>query len=176
MTSLGRSRGIDLAVLLMAFAILMGVCSFIVVAYGVSAGITQHLDEELLKAPRDPADPSKTLGPAWLEEFGRDLTALGGVAGLCLMTLAVSGYLLICGKYRALAFVLAATLGGLLLNALLKERVDRRRPDVVPYKSQVTTSSSSEASASSSRPHSARSSSRSSTRPRLMSGRRYSNG
>ena len=55
MKSLGRSRGPDLAVLLMAFAILMGVCSFIVVAYGVSAGITQHLDEELLKAPRDPA-------------------------------------------------------------------------------------------------------------------------
>ena len=141
MKSLGRSRGPDLAVLLMAFAILMGVCSFVVVAYGVSAGITQHLDEELLKAPRDPADPSKTLGPTWLEEFGRDLTALGGVAGLCLMTVAVSGYLLICRKYRALAFVLAATLGGLLLNALLKERFDRRRPDVVPYKSQVTTSS-----------------------------------
>jgi undecaprenyl-diphosphatase len=131
----------DLSVLLMGFAILMGVCSFILVAYGVSTGITQHLDEELLKAPRDPADLSKTLGPPWLEEFSRDLTALGGVAGLCLMTLAVIGYLLICRKFRALAFVLAATLGGLLINGVLKERFDRRRPNVVPYRSQVSTSS-----------------------------------
>ena len=131
----------DWAVHLMALAILMGVCSFIVVAYGVSTGATQHLDEQLLKAPRDPADLSKTLGPPWLEEFGRDVTALGGIAGLCLMTVAVIGYLLICRKYRALAFVLAATLGGLLINGVLKERFDRRRPNVVPYKSQVTTSS-----------------------------------
>jgi undecaprenyl-diphosphatase len=131
----------DPAVLLMAFAILMGACSFILVAYGVSHGITQHLDEELLKAPRDPDDPSRSLGPTWLEEFGRDLTALGGVAGLCLMILAISGYLLISRKYRALAFVLAATIGGLLLNGALKERFHRPRPNVVPYKSQVMTSS-----------------------------------
>jgi len=131
----------DFAVLLMVFAILMGVCSFIAVAYGVSAGITQHADEWLLRLPRDPADPAKTLGPPGLEEFGRDLTALGGVAALSLMTVAVSGYLLISRKFRALVLVLTAILGGLALNALLKERFDRRRPEVVPYKSQVMTSS-----------------------------------
>jgi undecaprenyl-diphosphatase len=131
----------DFAVLLMAFGILMGVCSFIAVAYGVSAGLTQHSDEWLLRLPRDPADLAKTSGPPWLEEVGRDLTAFGGVAGLSLMTVAVSGYLLITRKFRALALVLTAILGGLTLNALLKERFDRPRPQVVPYKSQVTTSS-----------------------------------
>lgn len=140
-SSIPRVSRADLSVILMLFAILMGVCSFILVAYGVSTGITQHLDEALLKAPRDPADLSKTLGPPWLEEFSRDLTAFGGVAGLCLMTASVIGYLLICRKFRALAFVLAATLGGLLINGVLKERFDRRRPNVVPYKSQVSTSS-----------------------------------
>jgi undecaprenyl-diphosphatase len=131
----------DLAVLLMTFAILMGVCSFILVAFGVSAGVTQQADEWLLRLPRDPADLSNTIGPAWLEEVGRDLTAFGGVAGLTLMTVAVSGYLLITRKLRALALVLTAILGGLVLNGLLKERFHRPRPQVVPYKSQVTTSS-----------------------------------
>lgn len=125
----------------MVFAILMGVCSFVLVAYGVSTGITQHADEWLLRLPRDPADLSTTIGPPWLEEVGRDLTAFGGVAGLTLMTVAVSGYLFMTRKLRALALILTAILGGLALNALLKERFHRPRPQVVPYKSQVTTSS-----------------------------------
>jgi undecaprenyl-diphosphatase len=136
-----RSGSTDLAVLLTVAAVLAGACGFIVVAYGVNAGMTQRFDEWLLRAPRDPANPEKTLGPTWLEEVARDLTALGGVAALCLLTTAVSGYLLICHKYRALALVLVATLGGLLLSTLLKERFNRSRPDVVPYKSQVMTSS-----------------------------------
>jgi undecaprenyl-diphosphatase len=121
--------------------ILLGVCGFIAVAYGVSAGITQHVDESLLRAPRDPEDPAKTLGPGWLEEAGRDLTALGGIAALCLLTAAVGGYFLICEKYRALALLVAATVGGLLLSTLLKERFHRPRPEVVPHKSLVMTSS-----------------------------------
>jgi undecaprenyl-diphosphatase len=129
------------SILLPWLAVFLGVFGFITVAWAVNRGITQNLDEALLRAPRDPADPSKTLGPRWLEEVGRDLTALGGIAGLTLLTLIVCGYLAICQKYRALALVLAATLGGLALNGLLKERFDRPRPQVVPYKSQVMTSS-----------------------------------
>ncbi len=145
-TSLSRLRTAvfrkaNLAVLLMLLAVLMGACGFITVAWAVKMGITQDFDEMLLFAPRDPDDLSKTLGPAWLEEMTRDLTALGGVSALSLLTLIVCGYLLICRKYRALALVLAATLGGLVLNGLLKERFDRPRPKVVPYKSQVMTSS-----------------------------------
>jgi undecaprenyl-diphosphatase len=119
----------------------MGVCGFVAVAAMVKMGITQDFDERLLRAPRDPEDPVKTLGPTWLEEVARDLTALGGVAGLSLLTLIVGGYLLISHKYRSFALVLAATLGGLLMNGLLKERFDRPRPHVVPYKSQVMMSS-----------------------------------
>ena len=35
-----------------------------------------------------------------MEEIARDLTALGGIAALCLVTAAVSGYLLISHKFR----------------------------------------------------------------------------
>jgi len=135
------SRKANRPVFLVLLAVLMGACGFIMVAWAVKTGITQDFDERLLRAPRDPADLSKTLGPLWLEEIGRDLTALGGVAGLCLLTLIVCGYLLICRKFRAFALVLAATLGGLVLNGLLKERFDGPRPSVVPFKSQVMTSS-----------------------------------
>ena len=90
---------------------------------------------------RDPVDPEKILGPPALEEGARDLTALGGVAALCLVTAAVSGYLLISRKYHALALLLSATPGGLLLSTVLKEGSHRPRPAVVPHKSLVMTSS-----------------------------------
>jgi undecaprenyl-diphosphatase len=131
----------DTAGLLIVLAIVLGACGFIAVAVGVKAGVTRNFDEMLLRAPRDPADPARTLGPAWVEEVARDLTAIGGVAALTLITAAVSGYLLICRKYGALALLLAATLGGLLLSALLKDRFDRPRPAVVPHQSLAMTSS-----------------------------------
>jgi undecaprenyl-diphosphatase len=136
-----RQRSKDLAVLLLVPAILLCACGFITVAVGVRAGVTRNIDEMLLRAPRDAKDPARTLGPTWLEEVARDLTAIGGIAALTLVTAAVSGYLLICRKYGALALLLAATLGGLLLSTVLKERFDRPRPAVVPHKSLVMTSS-----------------------------------
>ncbi len=47
---MGRSGSIDTAVLLMLLAILLGVCGFIAVAFGVSMGVTQNFDETLLRA------------------------------------------------------------------------------------------------------------------------------
>lgn len=134
-------RSLDLVVLLSLAAILAGVWLFIALAYGVGAGSTQHLDEELLLALRNPENREEPLGPPWLADVGRDLTAFGGVAALCLVTVAVAGYLLICRKYRALLLLLAATLGGLLLSMLLKDLFDRPRPTVVPHLSYVSTSS-----------------------------------
>jgi hypothetical protein len=55
----------------MVLAILVGACGFIVVAIGVRAGVTRNLDEMLLRAPREPGDPVRTVGPAWLEESGK---------------------------------------------------------------------------------------------------------
>jgi undecaprenyl-diphosphatase len=72
-------------VLLIVPAILLGACGFIAVAIGVRAGVTQNIDEMLLRAPRDPRDPARTLGPAWLEEVARDLTAIEGIAALSLV-------------------------------------------------------------------------------------------
>jgi len=137
----GRLSNADVAVLLIELAILLGACGFVAVAVGVKTGVTRNIDDTLLRAPRDAEDLSRTRGPAWLEEVARDLTAIGGIAALSLVTAAVSGYLLISRKYGALAFLLSATLGGLVLSAVLKERFERPRPEVVPHKSMVMTSS-----------------------------------
>jgi len=119
----------------------LGTWLFVEVADEVGEGETQALDERLLLALRTPGDSSDPIGPGWLEEVGRDLTALGGIAGLSLLTIAVVGHLLLARKPRAAAFVAAAVTGALLLSLALKHSFDRPRPDLVPHMSEVLTSS-----------------------------------
>src|SRR5947208_2238660 len=101
----------DLLVLLAVLAIVLGLWGFVALAGEVREGDTKKFDERILLALRNPADPADPVGPKWLEEVGRDLTALGGVAVLTLMMAAVAGYLAISRKYHALGLVLLATGG-----------------------------------------------------------------
>src|SRR5690606_26112172 len=63
----------------------------------VLEGDTHAIDERLLLAMRTPGDLTEPIGPDWVDEMGRDFTALGGVGVLTLFTLLVAGYLLIRG-------------------------------------------------------------------------------
>jgi undecaprenyl-diphosphatase len=90
---------------------------------------------------RRPNNPAMPIGPDWIVEVGRDLTAVGGVAVLLLATLAVAGFLLLDRKLAAMGFVLAAVASGLVVSSLLKACFARPRPDVVPHLSLVYTSS-----------------------------------
>lgn len=107
----------------------------------VIEGDTQHFDEWAVLALRQANDPGVPIGPRWLGEVGRDITALGGVAVLSLVTIAVAGYLWMEGKYHAMWLVLIATFGGLVLSTMLKLLVDRARPQLVPHLSMVYTTS-----------------------------------
>lgn len=118
-----------------------GLWVFAVVADEMGEGDSQELDRALLMALRSPSDVSDPIGPPWLEELGRDFTALGGVAVLSLITLAVVGFLLLLREVRTAAFVLLSVLGGVLLSLLLKGLFDRPRPELVPHLSNVVTSS-----------------------------------
>jgi undecaprenyl-diphosphatase len=133
--------GADLAILLAGLVMVVGLWSFVLLAYAVSQGSVPRFDEWMIRLLRNPSDPSDPIGPRWLGEMGRDLTALGGVAALCLFTAAVAGYLLISRKYRGLWFLLGATLSGLLMCGLLKNLFERPRPDIVPHLSYVSTTS-----------------------------------
>lgn len=141
-TDLRRRLGlVELPVLILLVLVLGGVWVFVEVAEAVSAGETHEIDRTVLVALRNPADLSDPLGPRWLEELGRDFTALGGIGVLTLLTLVVIGYLLMRRLNRAALFAAVAIGGGLLLSMLLKEGFDRPRPDLVPHESHVYTAS-----------------------------------
>ncbi|WP_207062844.1 phosphatase PAP2 family protein [Motiliproteus sp. SC1-56] len=132
---------LELSLLLMVLVIGGGAWGFIKLAEEVREGETQNLDEALLLAMRNPADLHDPIGPKWLEELGRDFTALGGMGVLTALTLAVIGYLLLVKKHRTALLVAAAVGGGMILSLLLKYGFDRPRPDLVPHESYVYTTS-----------------------------------
>jgi undecaprenyl-diphosphatase len=76
-----------------------------------------------------------------MAEVGRDLTAMGGIIVLSLVTAAVAGFLLIRGQYGAVVLMVIAVTGGALLSNALKYAYGRPRPSEVPHLSMVYTSS-----------------------------------
>ncbi len=134
-------RNMDLYVLIAVLVLVLGVLAFIKIADLVSAGRSRTWDDWLILSLRDPADPARPIGPPWMAEIGRDLTALGGVAVLGLVTAAVLGFLIIQRTFHATLLVLAATVGGWLLTGTLKLWFERPRPHLVPHLSHVDTSS-----------------------------------
>jgi undecaprenyl-diphosphatase len=92
----------------------------------------RQFDEWLLVSVRDAENPQYLLGPHWVDEAVRDVTALGGPAVLTFMIIVVLIYLLLHKSYRSAALIFVATLGGLLISLLLKDFFLRERPDIVP--------------------------------------------
>ena len=100
-------------------------------------GDTQAFDERVLRALRDPQDPSMPIGPRWLRIAALDITSLGGATVIGLAVAAIVGFLLLQGMSRTALFVLIASAGGWLLNNGLKAVFARPRPDVVPHLHEV---------------------------------------
>ena len=130
-----------LPVLILLLVMSSAIWGFAEIADEVLEGETASLDRALLIALRNPDDLSDPLGPPWLEEMGRDMTALGGIGVLTLTTLGVTGYLLLAQKRRMAVVVLVASLGALAVSSSLKHSIDRPRPDLVPHGSVVYTQS-----------------------------------
>lgn len=138
---LARVARYEFAALLSVLVLFGGVWGFVELAEEVSEGDTQSIDETLLLSLRNPIDHTDPLGPGWVEELGRDFTALGGVGVLVLVSLGALGYLLLARRYRAALFASVAVPGGILLSTLMKVGFDRSRPDLVPHDSLVYTAS-----------------------------------
>jgi undecaprenyl-diphosphatase len=129
------------AVLLVIILLTGAVWVFLELADEVIEKETHGFDEQILLAMRDRANPADPWGPAWLEEMGRDFTALGGVGVLVLLTLATAGGYLLGGHPRMALLVLLAVFGGFAVAMLLKAGFSRPRPDLVPHGSYVYTAS-----------------------------------
>lgn len=140
----GHARRVAMSegwLLFAALAAAVAAWGFIELSEEVLEGDTRAFDRAVLAWFRDAADPSKPVGPVWLAESMRDITALGSVAVLLGVTLAVLGYLLFERKYHAAVLVLVATVGGQVISSVLKALFDRDRPDVVPHLAEVLTAS-----------------------------------
>ena len=127
--------GYSLMALLAVLVIVIGTWGFIELTEEVTEGDTHRVDNAVMNYV------GTHRGPKWLEEVGRDMTALGGIAVLSLITLIVAGYLLSVRKFHAMWFMIVATFGGLLISTALKWSVDRDRPQVFEHRSHVYTQS-----------------------------------
>jgi undecaprenyl-diphosphatase len=115
--------------------------AFGVIAQNVNAGTSLAFDQKVVLALRDPGNPSAPVGPAWAQEAARDLTSLGSIIVLLIMTFAVAIYLFLARKYAAAWLLLVAVFGGMAMNDLLKLAFARPRPDHVYQAARVFTSS-----------------------------------
>jgi undecaprenyl-diphosphatase len=138
---LARIRSFELGMLIILLLVTTGIWAFIELADEVLEGETRRIDEWIILAMRSSADLSDPLGPAWLEEVMRDVTALGGIAILTGLTLSVIGFLLLQQKKKMAYFMTVSIFGGLLLSLALKEGFDRPRPDLVSHESLILTAS-----------------------------------
>jgi undecaprenyl-diphosphatase len=127
--------------LLGVLVVVGGLWVFVRIADAMREAKTQSFDDWVLLALRKPGDPSTPIGPWWVKEVARDLTGLGGMTVLGLIVTAAALFLAICRAFHAMLFLLAATLGGLAINVLLKESFGRERPNLVQHLSDVMTSS-----------------------------------
>ena len=117
-------------ILLAMGTVVVGTAVFFAFSADVLQGDTQELDEWAVGALRHKQDRARPRGPDWLVGSVRDITALGSIAVIGLLSLAALGFAAFQGNLRLTLLVLGATLGGFLLNSVLKDLVDRPRPSL----------------------------------------------
>lgn len=132
-------RRIEFTVLLAGLVIAGGLWGFIELLEVARDTQPRSFDTEILLAFRTPGDLNNPIGPVWLEEAMRDLTALGSTSVLVFILLAAIFYLLIAGKAKTALFIFLAVAGGQVLSSVLKLGVDRPRPDLVSHLAEVYT-------------------------------------
>jgi undecaprenyl-diphosphatase len=132
---------IEPAVLLLLALGIASLWGFIEIADEVFEGETSAFDNWAIRALRTPGAPHDPIGPRWVEEVARDISALGGLAFVTIATAGIGVYLLIDGKPRMALFVIGSTASGAMLGMFLKAIFARPRPDLVPHLSQTFSTS-----------------------------------
>lgn len=117
--------------------------AFVELADEVLEGDTIRFDKRVMTALRVEKEGrlDTPIGPKWLHNAARDITALGGIPVLCLVVGAVVGLLLLVKDHAAAVLVAATTLTGALVGLGLKALFDRDRPDFLKHLDDVLTSS-----------------------------------
>lgn len=132
---------IDSRILIGFLLLAFGGFAFLELASEVGEGDTLALDRAILQGLRTAADPSVPWGPDWLRGAMIDVTALGGVSVLTIVTGIAVGYLVAARKLAMAMFVAAAIAGGATVSVLLKDVFERARPDLVVHLVEVSSTS-----------------------------------
>lgn len=137
-----RQAGWREFVLLLAAASICGsIFIFASVTDEVMEGDLHEAEQGWMRSLRLPDDAATPIGPVWLQHVSLDISALGGGGVLTLMTLIVTGHLLLERRFHAVVLLLVATLGGVILSRVLKAIFARERPSIIPHLSEVTSAS-----------------------------------
>lgn len=119
----GRVKNpLALALLVAVFGTIGG---FLELADEMGEKETEAFDEAVILAMREPGDPSDPIGSPKVEEMARDLTALGGVTVLTIVTLVSFGAALFSGRTKLGWSALAAVILGSYAMGLLKSGYSR---------------------------------------------------
>lgn len=129
----------DLTLLASILCAAIGLLLFLLIADAVMEGETRNLDEAILLALRQTGDAARPIGPAWLSLAMRDITSLGGMTLLTLITASVLAYLLLIGDRRTALLIFVAVAGGVVMSTGLKNLFGRPRPDLVAHLVNVET-------------------------------------
>lgn len=127
--------------LLLIIATVGAIWAFLSIAGEMGEGETLASDRRLLLMLRNPHDVKDPIGSRSFEEAMRDLTALGGVTVLSLVTVVAVVAFLLHRKRLQAALLAGAAVVGELSSDVLKTLYDRPRPDLVPHGAYVYSAS-----------------------------------
>ncbi len=99
------------------------------------------LDEAIIKGLRHANDLADPIGPGWLEEGMRDITALGSNWALLYLSAISAAWLAITGRGKMAVQLGVGILAALAVTFALKHGFTRPRPDLVGHGTRVFTSS-----------------------------------
>lgn len=137
---LGHHR-IESRILILFLAVLGIGFGLVKLGSEVAHGDTFAIDKAILTGLRQAGDTALPIAPQWVTDAMIDITALGGVTVLTLVTLFAVGFLIASGKYRAGLFVGASVGAGALMAKGLKAIFTRARPEIVEHLVPVNSAS-----------------------------------
>ena len=127
--------------LLASIAVVSGlILAFLQIADEMIEGEMEAFDNAILMLFRDATDVTRTVGPEWVHEMVRDITALGSFALLGLIVVIVCIYLLSARLRAEAMLVITSVIGGTILSTVLKMGYNRPRPDLTTMSEQFTAS------------------------------------
>jgi undecaprenyl-diphosphatase len=128
-----HERGDRRLLAIVAVILVLCVWLFVELARNAARGDYLEYENQILLAFRTTDDPARGIGPYWMPEMARDVTALGSAFVLTLVTVVIIALLIMRRRARTALLILVATLGGYGISSGLKELFARGRPDAVPH-------------------------------------------